>query len=163
MSGSVQGGISSPQSRAHRHSNGQRVKQEEPVRVSAKELYGLRAMGELARHFGQGPLSLADVARSQGISQAYLEQIAIDLRRAGLLHSKRGAQGGYFLSRAPQAITAGEVIRALEGAILPVECVDEQKCTPCAREDVCATRNVWEQVRDRLVETLDSITLADLC
>ena len=65
------------------------------MRVSAKELYGLRAMSEFARHFGQGPLSLAEVARTQGISQAYLEQIAIDLRRAGLLHSKRGAQGGY--------------------------------------------------------------------
>jgi Rrf2 family cysteine metabolism transcriptional repressor len=132
------------------------------VRVSAKELYGLRAMSELARHYGQGPISLADVARTQGISQPYLEQIAIDLRRAGLLQSKRGAQGGYFLSREPQAITAGEVIRALEGSILPVECVAEQRCTPCSREDACSTRNIWEQVRDRLVETLDSITLADL-
>jgi Rrf2 family cysteine metabolism transcriptional repressor len=133
------------------------------VRVSAKELYGLRAMSELARHFGQGPVSLADVARTQGISQAYLEQIAIDLRRAGLLHSRRGAQGGYFLARAPQAITAGEVIRAVEGSILPIECVDDQRCTPCPREDGCSTRNIWEQVRDRLVETLNSITLADLC
>jgi Rrf2 family cysteine metabolism transcriptional repressor len=133
------------------------------VRVSTKELYGLRAMSELARHFGQGPISLADVARSQGISQAYLEQIAIDLRRAGLLHSKRGAQGGYFLSQAPEAITAGAVIRALEGSILPIDCVDDQLCTPCAREDTCSTRNVWEQVRERLVDTLDSITMADLC
>jgi Rrf2 family transcriptional regulator, cysteine metabolism repressor len=132
------------------------------VRVSARELYGLRAMSELARHFGQGPISLADIARTQGISQAYLEQIAIDLRRGGLLHSRRGAQGGYFLTRAPEAITAGQVIRALEGAILPIECMDNQRCTPCSREDECSARNVWEQVRDRLVETLDSITLADL-
>jgi Rrf2 family cysteine metabolism transcriptional repressor len=132
------------------------------VRVSARELYGLRAMSELARHFGQGPISLADVARTQGISQPYLEQIAIDLRRAGLLHSRRGAQGGYYLTRAPGRITAGQVIRALEGSILPVECVSNQRCNPCSREDICSTRNVWEQVRDRLVETLDSITLADL-
>jgi Rrf2 family cysteine metabolism transcriptional repressor len=132
------------------------------VRVSAKELYGLRAMSELARHFGEGPVSLSDVARTQGISQAYLEQIAIDLRRAGLLHSKRGAQGGYFLTRTPQAITAGQVIRALEGSILPIECMDDQRCIPCSREDECSARSVWEQVRDRLVETLDSITLADL-
>jgi len=62
------------------------------VRISTKELYGLRAMSEFARHFGQGPVSLAEVAKNQGISQAYLEQIAIDLRRAGLLCSKRGAQ-----------------------------------------------------------------------
>lgn len=132
------------------------------MRVSAKELYGLRAMGEFARRFGAGPLSLADVARTQGISQSYLEQIAIDLRRAGLLHSKRGAQGGYYLARAPQATTAGDVIRALEGSILPVQCVAEEWCTPCDHEAECTARGMWERVRDRLIETLDSITLADL-
>jgi Rrf2 family cysteine metabolism transcriptional repressor len=132
------------------------------LRVSAKELYGLRAMGEFASHFGQGPLSLAEVAKRQGISQAYLEQIAIDLRRAGLLRSKRGAQGGYHLTRAPEAMTAGDVIRALEGSILPIQCVAEQRCTPCSLEAGCSARGIWEQVRDRLVETLDSITLADL-
>lgn len=132
------------------------------MRVSAKELYGLRAMTEFARHCGRGPLPLAEVARSQGISQAYLEQIAIDLRRAGLLRSKRGSQGGYFLAGAPEDTTAGDVIRALEGSILPVQCVAEQKCTPCALEDGCSARGIWEEVRDRLVETLDSITLADL-
>ncbi|MEJ2211122.1 MAG: Rrf2 family transcriptional regulator [Anaerolineae bacterium] len=132
------------------------------MRVSARELYGLRAMGAFARHFGQGPLSLAEVARTQGISQPYLEQIAIDLRRAGLLRSRRGAQGGYYLARAPETTTAGDVIRALEGAILPVQCMDEEKCQPCAREDECTARGIWEEVRDRLVETLDAITLADL-
>lgn len=132
------------------------------MRVSAKELYGLRAMTEFARHFGEGALSLTEVARTQGISQAYLEQIAIDLRRAGLLHSKRGAQGGYFLARSPQAITAGDVIRALEGSILPVRCVVEQDCEPCSYEEACTARSVWERVSDRLVETLDAITLADL-
>jgi Rrf2 family protein len=119
-------------------------------------------MSEFARHFGQGPLSLTQVATRQGISQAYLEQIAIDLRRSGLLLSKRGAQGGYYLARAPEATTAGDVIRALEGSILPVQCVAEQKCVPCSLEDGCSARGIWEQVRDRLVETLDSITLANL-
>jgi Rrf2 family protein len=132
------------------------------VRVSAKEMYGLRAMGEFARHFGHGPVSLAEVARVQGISQAYLEQIAIELRRAGLLRSKRGAQGGYFLARPPEATTAGDVIRALEGTILPVQCVDEERREPCELEEACTARGIWEQVRDRLVETLDSITLADM-
>jgi len=119
-------------------------------------------MSEFARHSGQGPLSLTQVATSQGISQAYLEQIAIDLRRSGLLNSKRGAQGGYYLARAPEATTAGDVIRALEGSILPVQCVAEQKCVPCSLEDGCSARGIWELVRDRLVETLDSITLANL-
>jgi Rrf2 family protein len=119
-------------------------------------------MAEFAGHFGEGPLSLAEVARAQAISQPYLEQIAIELRRAGLLESKRGALGGYHLSRPPAAITAGDIIRALEGSILPVQCVAEDACSPCALEDTCTTRGVWEQVRDRLVETLDSISLADL-
>jgi Rrf2 family protein len=132
------------------------------MRISAKELYGLRAMTEFAHHFGRGPLSLSEVARVQGISQPYLEQIAIELRRAGLLHSKRGALGGYYLAQAPEATTAGDVIRALEGSILPVQCVAEDKCAPCSLEEGCSARGVWEQVRDRLVETLDSITLADL-
>jgi len=132
------------------------------VRVSARELYGLRAMSEFARHFGHGPLSLSEVAESQGISQAYLEQIAGDLRRSGLLDSRRGVLGGYTLARPPGSIRAGDVIRALEGSILPVECAAENRCTPCSREDRCSARGVWEKVRDRLVETLDSITLADL-
>lgn len=118
-------------------------------------------MSEFARHFGQGPLSLADVARSQGISQPYLEQIAIELRRAGLLNSRRGAQGGYYLARSPEHTTAGDVIRALEGSILPVHCVAENRCSPC-HDQQCTARGIWEQVRDRLVETLDSITLEDL-
>lgn len=132
------------------------------MRVSARELYGLRAMTELARHFDGGPVSLAEIARSQGISLDYLEQIAADLRRAGLLESRRGAQGGYHLSRSPGAITAGDIIRALEGSILPVECVADGRCTPCAAEDGCTARGVWQTVRDRLVETLDGITLETL-
>ena len=135
------------------------------MRVSAKELYGLRAMTELARHFDQGPVSLAEVSRTQGISLDYLEQVAASLRKAGLLESRRGAQGGYFLKRTPRAITAGDVIRALEGSILPVQCTTEhleRRCTPCYHETECTARNVWQTVSQRLVETLDGITLADL-
>jgi Rrf2 family protein len=132
------------------------------MRVTTRELYGLRAMAEFARHHGTGPLSLTEVARSQGISQAYLEQIAIALRRAGLLLSKRGSQGGYYLAQPPQTTTAGDIIRALEGSILPIQCVAEHVCEPCAREQDCSTRGIWELVSSRLVDTLDSITLADL-
>ncbi|MBN1137711.1 MAG: Rrf2 family transcriptional regulator [Anaerolineae bacterium] len=135
------------------------------MRVSAKELYGLRAMTELARHFDQGPISLAEVSRTQGISLDYLEQIAASLRRAGLLESRRGAQGGYLLTRSPQAITAGDVIRALEGSILPVQCTTgllERRCTPCYSATECTARNVWQTLNRRIVETLDGITLADL-
>jgi Rrf2 family protein len=132
------------------------------VRVSARELYGLRAMSEFARHCGEGPLPLSEVSRTQGISHAYLEQIALDLRRAGLLRSQRGVRGGYYLAQAPEAITAGDVIRALEGNILPVQCAAEERCVPCSLQEGCSARGIWEEVRDRLVETLDSISLADL-
>ncbi len=132
------------------------------VRVTAKEQYGLRAMVELARHYGDTPVSLGQVAEAQGIALASLEQIMAGLRRSGLLESKRGVYGGYRLSRPPEQITAGDVFRAMEGSIVPIQCVTEVVCDPCAREAMCATRTVWEQVHDRLVDTLDSITLAEL-
>jgi Rrf2 family cysteine metabolism transcriptional repressor len=134
------------------------------VKFTAREQYGLRAMVELARRYGDGPVSLGEVARVQGLSQGYLEQIAATLRDAGLLVSQRGASGGYVLAREPDAITVGNVIRVLEGEIVPMTCVtDEDSCAaPCAREGQCATRDVWLIVRMQLEKTLDSTTLADL-
>ena len=120
-------------------------------------------MVELARFYGQGPLPLAEVSRLQNISLAYLEQIVAPLREAGLVMSTRGAHGGYHLAREPQAITVGDVLRALEGPIAPVQCVSEvRQADRCEREEVCLTRSVWEKVRDSIVNALDSTTLADL-
>lgn len=134
------------------------------VKFTAREQYGLRAMVELARRYGDGPVSLGKVARVQGLSQGYLEQVAAALRRAGLLISRRGAAGGYTLAHEPDAITVGDVIRVLEGEIVPMTCVtDEDSCAlPCAREGQCATRDVWLTVRGQLEKTLDGTTLADL-
>ena len=130
------------------------------MRFSAKEQYALRALVELAGYHGQGPIPLSRVAAAQDISLAYLEQIVAPLREAGLLKSRRGAYGGYSLARVPSQVTVGDVLRVLEGAIVPVPCVSaDQSCT---REAGCAARLVWERVRNSLVETLDSITLADL-
>jgi Rrf2 family cysteine metabolism transcriptional repressor len=133
------------------------------MRLSTREQYGVRAMVELARSYGQGPLPLAEVSRLQNISLAYLEQIVAPLREAGLVVSTRGAHGGYHLGHEPQAITVGDVLRALEGPIAPVQCVSEvRQADRCEREDVCLTRTVWEKVRDSIVTALDSTTLADL-
>jgi len=134
------------------------------VKFTAKEQYGLRAMVELARRYGDGPVSLSDVARVHGISQGYLEHVAAALRQAGLLISRRGAAGGYSLARRPDAITVGDVIRVLEGEIVPMTCVtDKYTCdTLCAHEGQCATRDVWLTVRMQLEKTLDNTTLADL-
>lgn len=121
-------------------------------------------MVELARRYGDGPVSLGEVARVQGISQGYLEQVAVALRRAGLLNSRRGAAGGYVLARDPDVITVGDVIRVLEGEIVPMSCVTDHdaRALPCAREGQCTTRDVWLAVRMQLEKTLDSTTLADL-
>ena len=134
------------------------------MRFTAREQYGLRIMVELARRYGSGPISISEVARIQGLSQGYLEQVVAPLRRAGLLTSRRGAAGGYTLSHKPDIITVGDVIRVLEGEIVPMTCVtDEETCTPpCTREGHCATRDVWMTVRTQLEKTLNGTTLADL-
>jgi len=133
------------------------------MKISAKEQYGLRAVAELAARHGNGPVSLSDVAEAQGISLAYLEQIVPSLRDAGLIVSTRGAKGGYELACSPEKVTVGDVLRALDGDILPVLCVrQEDVLRPCERGDICAARTVWQNVHDRVVDTLDRMTLADL-
>ncbi len=132
------------------------------MKVSAKEQYGLRAIAELADQYGKGPISLNDVAEAQGISLAYLEQVIRDLRDAELVSSTRGAHGGYELVRPPHEITVGEVLRALEGDILPVQCVRHADARLCERSEACAARTVWERVHRRVVDVLDGMTLADL-
>ncbi len=133
------------------------------MRFSTKEQYGLRAMADLAAHYGEGPISLGEVAHSQGIALATLEQIVAPLRRAGLLESTRGASGGYALARPPAEITVADVLRALEGTLVPIPCLEAGAVARCERASQCTTRPVWALVRDRLVETLDHTTLADVC
>lgn len=131
------------------------------MRLSAKERTGLRAMVALARRYGEGPIPLSQVAKTQELPLPYLEQVAADLRRSGLLSSVRGAHGGFLLSRSPSKIKVGDVFRAVEGALIAVDCVSPKRST-CSREAYCATRDVMEAVLDCLVRTLDSISLADV-
>ena len=132
------------------------------MKVSAKEQYGLRAMAELAKAYGQGPVPLSEIAQIQDVSLAYLEQVVPALRDAGLLNSTRGAKGGYELARPPDQITVGEVLRALDGDLLPVRCVEGEGREPCDRTDECAARAVWQTVHRQLRRTLDGMVLADL-
>lgn len=134
------------------------------MRFTAKEQYGLRAMVEFARRYGGGPISLNVVAQAQAISPAYLEHVVAPLREAGLLDSTRGAYGGYCLARNPSTIAVSEVLRALEGDVVSLECVSEVGDAPCVRGDgICGARKVWEQVHQKLTEALDSTMLGDLC
>lgn len=132
------------------------------MRLSTRGHYGLKAMFDLAEHYGSEPIPLKTVAERQNISDNYLEQLIAVLRKAGLVKSVRGAQGGYILAREPGNITVGDIIRAMEGPIAPVDCVSEVEPTECDQAESCITRMVWARVRDRLAEVMDSITLADM-
>jgi Rrf2 family transcriptional regulator, cysteine metabolism repressor len=134
------------------------------VKVSTRAHYGLRAMTQLARSYGQGLLSLAEISRTELLPLAYLEQLIGELRRAGLVEGVRGLHGGYRLTRPPGEITVGEVYRVLEGPIAPVECTAEDYLPhACDREEGCVSRPVWERVQQAIMGVLDQTTLNDLC
>lgn len=132
------------------------------MKLSTKGRYGLRAMLNLALHRDEGPTAVYLVAEEEGISDRYLEQIMTSLKRAGLIKSVRGPQGGYVLTRDPGEITVGQIIRALEGPIAPVDCVSEEYPEECDRADHCVTRLLWAKVRDSIAGVLDSYSLQDL-
>jgi Rrf2 family protein len=134
------------------------------VHFSTRGEYGVRMMVELARHHGAGPISLAEMADHENLPRPYLEQLVVSLREAGLVHSTRGAHGGYQLSRAPQEIRMGEVLRALEGPIAPMVCASEDPAHAgvCERTGYCTVNHLWLTVQRAISGALDSITLADL-
>lgn len=134
------------------------------MKVSTRVHYGLRAMTELARSYrSERLLSIAEIARNEGLPVAYLEQLVGELRRAGLVEGTRGVRGGYKLARTPEAITVGEVYRVLEGEVAPVDCTAEDYLAgSCAREPVCLSRGIWARVQAAILGVLDSTTLDDL-
>ena len=128
--------------------------------VSTRGEYGMRLMVDLARHWGRGAVSLHDVATREQLPEAYLEQLVASLRKAGLVQGKRGAGGGYTLSRDPKQITAGDIVRALEGPIEPQVCTAEGEAVlQCALQPGCATHHVWMTVQNNIARALDAITL----
>jgi Rrf2 family cysteine metabolism transcriptional repressor len=133
------------------------------MKISTRGEYGVRAMVALAKNYGDGPMSIATMARESSVPSAYLEQLIAPLRKAGLVESKRGAQGGYQLTRPPDLVSVGEVYRVMEGPVAPMDCVSEDPADQtCPLIDGCETRPAWLKVRDAIVEALDSQTLADL-
>ncbi len=134
------------------------------MRLSTKGRYGVRAMFELALHYRDGPISLKKIAQQQDISEKYLEHLFASLKKAHLLVSTRGAHGGYRLARSPAEITVGDIVRVLEGTVSVSDCADESmEDDPCSRMEQCVVHKVWIQVRDRINEVLDGITLEDMC
>lgn len=132
------------------------------MKLSTKGRYGLMAMFDLAIHNSEGQISLKSIAERQNISENYLEQLFAILRKAKLVKSIRGSQGGYMLTQSPAETTVGSILRALEGSLAPAECVAEKSTSECDRAGFCVTKPVWEKIRDSINEVVDSITLEDL-
>lgn len=130
------------------------------MRLSTKGRYALRLMLDVALQDPAVPVSLRDVSQRQDISVKYLEQLTPSLTRAGLLRSIRGAGGGYRLTRSPEDYTVGEILRAAEGDLLPVECAGSGGC--CERASRCVTVEIWREISNAIDSVVDHRTLADL-
>jgi Rrf2 family cysteine metabolism transcriptional repressor len=130
------------------------------MKLSTKIRYGTRAILELALRFGEGPIELKEIARSQEISIKYLEQVIIPLRTAGMVKSARGSKGGYSLAKAPSDICLFDVVEALEGPLYLVDCVKDSE--QCRRSSSCVTRDIWSEVSQALHGVLKSITLEEM-
>lgn len=131
------------------------------MKISTKGRYALRMMLDIAEHSDQGNVTLTDIAQRQDISVKYLEQIVSMLIRAGLLKSKRGAKGGYMLTRRPSEYTVGDILRITEGNLAPVECL-ENGANECPRSQTCPTLRFWTGLYRTVNEYLDSTTLSDI-
>lgn len=130
------------------------------IRISTKGRYGTRAMLDLALHYNNTPILVKDIARRQGISERYLEQLLLSLKVAGFVKAVRGAHGGFILSRPPAQIKLNSIINALEGSIALVDCVDSPALYPKASS--CAMHDIWLEVGKAMDKVLESITLKEL-
>jgi len=133
--------------------------------LSKKTKYGLQALLVLARDYGRGPILIAELAERDRIPKKFLESILLQLKNAGILGSRKGKGGGYFLARDPSQITMGKAVRVLEGPLAPVPCVSEtayQKCVECDDEASCGIRLVMKDVRDAIADILDHTTLQEV-
>ena len=129
------------------------------MKLSTKGKYGVKAMVELAINYGGDPISIKTIGKRQDISEYYLEQLFSSLRKAKLIKSIRGAQGGYVLSRNPKYITVAEIMDVLEGPIEIADCIDGISCDNI---DCCATRLLWKRIKESIDTVLLSTTLEDI-
>ena len=133
--------------------------------ITQKAKYALRALTLLARAEPGEPIQIPDIADKQKIPKKFLEQIMLDLKRGGMVDSRRGKQGGYFLHRPASEITYGEVLRLIDGPLAPLPCLSKtayRRCGDCASETACKLRKVFARVADATRDILDTTTLADV-
>lgn len=131
------------------------------MKISTKGRYALRMLIELATHQEDGFVSLKDISERQGISKKYLEQIVPMLNKSGILRTNRGNKGGYMLAKPANECSVGEVLRATEGSLAPVSCLEYEQ-NDCPRADGCATLYVWQGLEKAVNDYLDSVTVQDI-
>ena len=134
--------------------------------LSKKTKYGLKALTFIARSESTEPVQVGEIAKGEQIPQKFLESILLTLRKSGILGSKKGKHGGYYLRTDPSEILMTEVMRVLEGPIAMVPCVSlnfYEKCNDCPDEDACSVHKLMIQVRDSTLNVFKNTTLKDLC
>ena len=132
------------------------------MKLSTKGRYGLRALIDLAKYSEIEPVSISSIASRQGISERYLEQLMALLKKAGLVKSIRGASGGYTLARSTDDISVGDVLRALEGNLEPVDCPAFSGQEGCESAGGCVTKYVWKKINESINQTVDKMKISEL-
>ncbi|NOZ85802.1 MAG: Rrf2 family transcriptional regulator [Deltaproteobacteria bacterium] len=130
------------------------------MRVTTQGEYGLRCLARLAANKGDKPISVSTLAGEEDLSRDYVEQLLLRLRRAGIVRSTRGVQGGYKLSRKPEDVGVGDVIRALEGKIFEIPC--KRRPGGCAKKQDQTLLPLWSDLERRIAEYLDGMSLAEV-
>ncbi|RPH34356.1 MAG: Rrf2 family transcriptional regulator [Bacteroidales bacterium] len=133
--------------------------------LSKKSRYALLALTRLAKDYGKGPILISDISISEQIPQRFLETILLELKKIGVLGSKLGKTGGYYLIKKPDEVSLDDIIRHFEGSIAMLYCISEksyQPCEFCKKEENCKIRNVFKEIRDNTVSVLKKTTLDQL-
>ena len=133
--------------------------------LSKKTRYAIIALVKLSKEYGKGPVLISEIAESEQLPQRFLENILLELKKMGVLGSKLGKTGGYFLIRKPSEVCLDEVVRHFEGSIAMLYCISEksyQPCEFCKREDDCKIRLVFKEIRDNTLSVLNKTTLEQL-
>jgi Rrf2 family protein len=133
------------------------------MKITRKGEYAMRALVDLALNYKKGIRQIQEIVREEAIPEKFLEQILVILKNAGFIQSKRGIGGGYFLSKSPDEISLGDVIRLIDGPLAPLDCVTKTTHAKCPREITCGIRSVMLDVTNATAEILDRVTLADIC
>ena len=131
------------------------------LKLSTKGQYGVRAMFELAKNYNKGPLTIKEIAKRQGVSVSYLEQLMNRLRKSKLIKSRKGPGGGYVINREPAEISVGMILNSLEGPVAITQCLDPT-AKGCKRVEGCVARLLWKSLGEKIEDFLDTINLNDL-